>query len=355
MMIKFTSDKLIWKTTKKTILCCRGPIILFEDTIDHWQNGICRLLKLNDQTVRDWIEYCLNFSEHMNAVELIRASNKFFDCNPLKINKKNELIIYASSVEDDETVCIAGSLDEKHAKLLDVNTGSLAAAPEYSEDYFQHGTNARKGYGNLFAQSDWRIEKAYRFFDLVMQNIDVPEIKNGKRLKVLDVGSGYGHMRLPFEENGYSTIGLEISEFAANVAEANYNLKTIIGDLSSLEEDQEYGIILCYDIIEHVENPSRFLRKLNKLNENGGYLVIRTPNLGSLEAKVFGDQFHSFKLEHLNYFSVESLSLLLMEHGFEIILVSTFSHLFDGFKCIDTASIERSHLGSDIFCVVRKI
>ena len=354
MSDEVTHNKYFWEVQDGSILCYLGSNLLFEDTLDHWQNGVCRLLKLPDQNVRNWVEYCLGYSTSMSIIELIEASNEFFSVEQISVNKIDNSIVYAESVEGDETLSVVGSPCGKHATLRNSHSGLMADPPQYTEEYFEHGTNARKGYGDLLAQSEWRIEKAYRFYNLVTEKINEQKFKNRKYPKVLDVGSGYGHMRLPFEKNGYTTCGLEISEFAAKVAKENYNLETIVGDFSELKVDDKFGIVLCYDIIEHVTDPNIFIGKLNKLLEVSGYLVIRTPNLRSLESRVFGQHFHSYKLEHLNYFSVESLSTLLMKYGFDITSISTFSHLFNGFKCVDTPSLERAHLGSDIFCIARK-
>jgi hypothetical protein len=74
----------------------------------------------------------------------------------------------------------------------------------------------------------------------------------------------------------------------------------------------------------------------------------------SLEAAAFGNKFHSYKREHLHYFSIESLSLLLIKNLFKIVNVATISHLFSGFTKIDCDSLEKSGLGSDIFCIAKK-
>ena len=173
--------------------------------------------------------------------------------------------------------------------------------------------------------------------------------------KVLDIGSGYGFMRLPYEKNGFTTYGVEVSSHAAEVAKRKFGLDTFIGEISDLIDAENYDLILAYDIIEHIKAPDQFFAKCASILNPGGFLVLRTPNLFSLEAQAFGEKFHSFKREHLHYFSVESLAMLLMSNSLKIIDSSTLSHLFSGFINIDCASLEKSGLGSDIFCISRKL
>ena len=248
MLKQPTNKNYIWKTTADIIRYSNSDQILFQDTLDHWNNAICRLLKLSDKDARKWIEFCINYSKNFTINNLIKASNQFFDCKNTYYSKDLNLVIYANKVEDDLKFCVAGKVNSNHAQLIDVRTKSLASPPEYSEDYFEHGTNSRKGYGDLLAQTDWRIEKAYRYYNLVMETINKPEVKLNKKLRVLDVGSGYGHMRIPFEENKHSTSGIEISKYAAEIAKKEYNLDTTVGDLSTLKQSNDFNIVLCYVI-----------------------------------------------------------------------------------------------------------
>lgn len=354
MAKKIQDPNYHWVIEHNKIIYLYKKNILFQDSLDHWHNGICRLLKVSEDEAKNWIEHCFVNSKNFDIKKFLEKSNEFFKCKIEFYDINKNLLIYANQVENNHQFYIAGHIGSDHAQLIDVSTNSPASMIEYSKDYFEHGTNSRKGYGDFLAQSTWRIEKAHRYYNLVIENINLSNSKFNECLNVLDVGSGYGFMRIPYEENGHVTTGIEISDYAAEIAKREYKLETIVGDISALPKGNEFDLILCFDIIEHIEKPRQFIKQVSEKLKSGGYLVIRTPNLQSLEAKVFGDKFHSFKLEHLNYFSVKSLTYVFMDLDFEIIFIKTTSHLFDGFKGIDTNSIEKSHLGSDIFCIIRK-
>ena len=180
---------------------------------------------------------------------------------------------------------------------------------------------------------------------------DGVDIKNLKR--ILDIGSGYGFMRKPFLENKISNDGIEISNFAIKVAKNLFNIETFNNNIFGL--DQIYDCVLAYDLIEHLENPKEYIKEIwGRLLPNG-YLVIRTPNLSSLEFFMFGNRYHSFKKEHLNYFTVQSLIFLLQNCGFSILSIGTESHLTSGLIHINKININHAYLGSDIYCIAKRI
>jgi 2-polyprenyl-3-methyl-5-hydroxy-6-metoxy-1,4-benzoquinol methylase len=344
-----------WVVCSGRVECFLDEYKVFSDSCDHWRNAICRLLGVDDKTARAWVEVCCQDREFKSAYEaLIRSTRYFFDCGKFPEQYGKDKLIYSELIDGFEEFQIIGSIHPRHASLLKKGTLELADPPAYDEDYFEHGTSSGVGYGDLLAQSDWRLEKSTRYFLKIIEILKKNELDLKGSAQVLDIGSGYGFMRLPYEKNGFATYGVEVSSHAAEVAKSKFGLDTFIGEISKLPDVEAYDLMLAYDIIEHVKAPDEFIAKCVSILNPGGFLVLRTPNLLSIEAAAFGDKFHSFKREHLHYFSIESLSMLLMTHSLKIVNFSTLSHLFTGFMNIDCGSLEKSGLGSDIFCIAQK-
>ncbi len=80
---------------------------------------------------------------------------------------------------------------------------------------------------------------------------------------------------------------------------------------------------------------------------------IRTPSLDAAELKVFGSDYHSFKLEHLHVFSPESLAFMLSAAGLSPSFMTTESHMLRGFLGDRTSVLGASLQGSDIFCAAQ--
>lgn len=96
------------------------------------------------------------------------------------------------------------------------------------------------------------------------------DITKGK--KVLDFGCGYGGFLKYTKEIADEVYGLEIEEAASE-----YCQKQGI-NIISLEDDYKFDVITMFHVIEHLLNPLDILQQLKeKLNE-GGIIIIETPN-----------------------------------------------------------------------------
>jgi hypothetical protein len=76
------------------------------------------------------------------------------------------------------------------------------------------------------------------------------------------------------------------------------------------------------------------MTKLNHLIENNGFLVIVTPDINSLAARVSGSRWWHFRIAHINFFNRESLEYLLQKHDYEIILKKRYVWNFSLFYLV---------------------
>ena len=185
-----------------------------------------------------------------------------------------------------------------------------------------------------------------------MAGLDLPP---GSR--ILDVGSGYGYFLRAAQDRGWQAEGTEISHHAATVAQAEYGLDTFVGTLSDFFERgvrEPYDVLSMFDVVEHVEDPVALLRIAGELLKPGGMCVIRTPNLLSIEARVFGNDYHSLKREHLHYFSGASLCHAMERAGLVPAFLTTESHLLKGFLGRALQGFACRLEGSDLFAVAQK-
>ena len=76
---------------------------------------------------------------------------------------------------------------------------------------------------------------------------------------------------------------------------------------------------MFYHVIEHLEKPDDILDHLYKLLRKDGILIVGTPNISSIAAKVFQSNFRLFGPGHLCLFNPKSLEKILSNHRFRII------------------------------------
>jgi SAM-dependent methyltransferase len=83
-------------------------------------------------------------------------------------------------------------------------------------------------------------------------------------------------------------------------------------------------LITMFHVIEHVDDPARVVRQVAGWLSPGGILVIETPNLESLDARLFRRTYWGgYHLpRHWNLFTPRSLQRLLSDNGLEYIGIS---------------------------------
>ncbi len=141
---------------------------------------------------------------------------------------------------------------------------------------------------------------------------------NGKVLQggtVLDVGAGEGYAMEVAQEMGLEPYGLELS------ADAVKNLRKKFGDdrifhtdIEDFETTRRFDVITMFDLIEHVRNPHEVIAKAARLLRPGGWLLLSTPDIGSLSARLMGKYWVHLKREHLYYFDKKTMRRLLEAH-----------------------------------------
>ena len=355
---------LDWIENEHSISLCYEKEIFFEDSKDHFENAVLRLLDVSQERFKEFVEsvvyqidqspridYLQAFQQAWGTLHLLSESLPMTVALPNWLETSDDHTKWlTNNVRDDSNFGIVLSPSSRHAWLGNTSTGQTATVEDgaYGENYFEGGL-ADLGYGSYLDQSAWRLEKANR------QCTEIAAIRgmvgfSSEKLRVLDIGSGYGFFRKACQARGWISDGIEISRHAAKVCRELFTLDTFVGSLEEFLQatDSQYDVIVMWDFIEHVEDPLRAIQDAKSLLASRGSLFIRTPNLDAFEFEVFGGDYHSLKREHLNLFSPYSLSKVVRRAGITPQLALTSSHLLEGFVGVDTASISVCQEGSDI-------
>lgn len=138
--------------------------------------------------------------------------------------------------------------------------------------------------------------------------------------QVLEVGCAAGDLLVPLREAGLRVTGIELSDHAAAIARTEHRLDVRTGrlDEASFSGSSFDGIILR-NVIEHVPDAKKELAIAASLLRPGGLLFLRTDNVDSLDARLFGALWYGFDFpRHLTLFSRDTLTAFVQSAGLEV-------------------------------------
>lgn len=199
--------------------------------------------------------------------------------------------------------CASCGLVFTHPQPDDAELASI-----YDADYFQ-----TFGYGS--SRDEYHRLKQTGFQRL----LDVAErfVTPGR---LLDVGSGLGDLLCVARSRGWDVTGLEPNPYAVAQADKLIPGATVCGTLDDLSEaDEAFDLITCTDVLEHVRQPDRDLRRMRRLLRPRGCVLITTVNVNSWPARRLGPHWPHFHRDHLWYFHRETLTRFVETAGFEVL------------------------------------
>ena len=142
-----------------------------------------------------------------------------------------------------------------------------------------------------------------------------------KRGRLLEIGCSYGGFLREAQREGWDVTGIELSETAAQFAREQFGLKVFCGELQDQIDKlgEPYDVVALFHVIEHVPDPIGFLELSRKLTTPGGILLLKTPNVTSLIARITGKTWQWVSPPaHLWLYSPGTLKLLLMRAGYRL-------------------------------------
>jgi SAM-dependent methyltransferase len=186
----------------------------------------------------------------------------------------------------------------------------------YGETYFHNDESGVVGYSNYIGDEQ-NIRKTSR---RRLKHVEC-FVKPGR---MLDVGCAMGFFIDEAKKRGWQVQGMDVSSFAVEYARSHFGLDVQHGALTELDFPAgSYDLITLMDVIEHVPDPTAYVRRAAELLRSGGVLVLATPDVDSLPARLAGEKWVGYKLseEHIYYFSVKTLTRMLYDDGFEVVNV----------------------------------
>lgn len=150
----------------------------------------------------------------------------------------------------------------------------------------------------------------------ILQNLK--QFTKGKN--ILEIGIGNGELIATALEMNYGIDCVEIEEDVAQKISNLLECPIICCDFIDLPENKQYDILFMGDVLEHIDDPKKALKKAYKLLKNDGVLWISTPNYESSFNKLHKTSTALWNEPwHITYFNKNGLENLLTDLGFNIL------------------------------------
>ncbi|CAN5687632.1 hypothetical protein BH23PLA1_BH23PLA1_09200 [soil metagenome] len=157
--------------------------------------------------------------------------------------------------------------------------------------------------------------------------IDFPGFEIAEGETVVDVGCGVGDVCVYAGHRGAHVVGLDIEDLLvdrAHEAMRDVPARSFRGIVSNCDPiplpDASADVIVCTEVLEHVEDPSKFLAELARIGKPGARYLISVPHPTSeaVMRRIAPDWYfrHPF---HVHVYEPERLDALLIASGLEVL------------------------------------
>ncbi len=143
--------------------------------------------------------------------------------------------------------------------------------------------------------------------------------------KILDIGSGVGTLDFYLAKRGADVVGIDISTKAVRVAKKNTNLfglknlKFYVGDVNKFNFSSRFDLVLCSEIIEHVEDDCKLLKDLKKNLNRNGIIFLSTPLQTAPLHKLGLTKKFDKRVGHLRRYTLKELKRLVEVNDLKIV------------------------------------
>jgi len=144
----------------------------------------------------------------------------------------------------------------------------------------------------------------------------------------LDVGCGDGRFLRVLEDLGVprsGLFGLELDQRVVDRLREQGYPGVHCARVEDASEIPNAGVdlITMFHVIEHVDDPATVIRRINGWLSPGGIFALETPNLDSLDARIFRKTYWGgYHIpRHWNLFTPETISRLLTNNGMEVLAI----------------------------------
>jgi 2-polyprenyl-3-methyl-5-hydroxy-6-metoxy-1,4-benzoquinol methylase len=161
-----------------------------------------------------------------------------------------------------------------------------------------------------------RVYNVARFFTVRRKVALITKLNGGRAGRLLDYGCGTGHFLAGAKKAGWQVTGLEPNARARQDAAARVGQLIQEPTVLTKLAPSSFDTITLWHVLEHVHALHETLDELIAALKPGGKLLIAVPNVESLDAQHYRQDWAAYDVpRHLYHFSASTMRRLLTRHG----------------------------------------
>lgn len=143
---------------------------------------------------------------------------------------------------------------------------------------------------------------------------------------LVDIGAGYGIFLDEWRRRFPGVHAIAVEPSAALAQECRNKDIVVIEEIAENAAAIEgtADLVTCFEVLEHVYDPLRFLSALVAIARPGGYVFVTTMTIDGFDLRVLGEQSSQISPpHHINFMSLNGIERLFQRAGLENVSIST--------------------------------
>ena len=133
---------------------------------------------------------------------------------------------------------------------------------------------------------------------------------------IIDVGCGSGSLLSLFKKEGFNNVtGIDTSNMCVKHLQ-NQGIDCLHGSIFAIDTPQQFDYVTCCHVLEHIVDINKFVERIKHLKKPRGHVYIEVPDSARYTSS---PPFQDFNLEHINHFTLMTLTKLFDAHGLQCI------------------------------------
>jgi 2-polyprenyl-3-methyl-5-hydroxy-6-metoxy-1,4-benzoquinol methylase len=155
----------------------------------------------------------------------------------------------------------------------------------------------------------------------IKQKVQLIELYK-KHGDLLEIGCGDGFLLNKIKDK-YNITGIDISEFAIKRASKLIDdNKLKILDIEKQDVDGDFDIIIAFDVMEHLKDPTETIKKIKNALKKDGIFIFSVPNNYGIFGKIMTKIFNFIDKTHISTYEREKWIQILKDNKFNAEIIN---------------------------------